>query len=71
MYLNVDIVYLAMKREPESKFLKIKCNKCRNEQITFNRAATTVKCLVCGDVLAEPTGGVADIKAKVIQVLDK
>ncbi len=60
-----------MKREPTSKFLKVKCNKCRNEQITFNRAASTVKCLVCGAVLAEPTGGVADIKAKVIQILDK
>ncbi len=60
-----------MKREPESKFLKVKCNKCRNEQIMFNRAASIVKCLVCGSVLAEPTGGVADIKAKVIQVLDK
>ena len=60
-----------MKKEPESKFLKVKCNKCRNEQITFNRAATTVKCLVCNTVLAEPTGGVANIKAKIIQVLDK
>ena len=60
-----------MKREPESKFLRVKCNKCRNEQITFNRAASTVKCLVCGDILAEPTGGVVDLKGKVIQVLDK
>ena len=61
----------GLRREPESKFLKIKCNKCRNEQITFNRVAVTVKCLVCGSVLAEPTGGVADIKASIIQILDK
>ena len=71
MYLKVGTVYLAMKKEPTSKFLKVKCNKCRNEQILFNRAASTVTCLVCSAVLAEPTGGVADIKGKVIQVLDK
>ena len=56
---------------PESKFLKVKCTKCRNEQIIFSKVAMEVKCLVCGKVLAEPTGGAADIKAKVIQVLDK
>lgn len=56
---------------PESKFLKVKCAKCRNEQIIFSKAAMQVKCLVCGKALAEPTGGIADIKAKVIQVLDK
>ncbi len=56
---------------PESKFLKVKCGKCRNEQIVFSKSAAQVKCLVCGKVLAEPTGGVADIKAKVIQILDK
>lgn len=56
---------------PESKFLKVKCSKCRNEQIIFSKAAIQVKCLVCGKVLAEPTGGAADIKGKLIQILDK
>jgi small subunit ribosomal protein S27e len=49
-------------RMPKSRFLKVKCKKCRNEQIVFNKAATVVKCLVCGSVLAEPTGGLAIIK---------
>ncbi len=52
-----------------SKFVKVKCEKCKNEQTIFERASTEVKCLVCGEVLAEPTGGKAMIKAKVLSVL--
>ncbi|NIO43980.1 MAG: 30S ribosomal protein S27e [Candidatus Aenigmarchaeota archaeon] len=55
--------------KPKSKFLKVSCPKCKNEQIIFNKASSNVKCLVCGFELAEPTGGKAKIKAKVIQVL--
>ncbi|MFH0832642.1 MAG: 30S ribosomal protein S27e [Candidatus Aenigmatarchaeota archaeon] len=51
------------------KFLKVKCLKCKNEQIVFNKAATVVKCLVCDSVLAEPTGGSVKIKAKVLENL--
>ncbi|MEM5782506.1 MAG: 30S ribosomal protein S27e [Candidatus Aenigmatarchaeota archaeon] len=53
--------------KPESKFLKVVCSKCKNEQIIFNKATSLVKCLVCGAELAEPTGGKAKIKAKVLQ----
>ena len=53
---------------PKSKFLKVICSKCKNEQIIFNKASSIVKCLVCGFELAEPTGGKAKIKSKVIQV---
>ncbi len=55
--------------KPKSKFLKVVCPKCKNEQIIFNKSSTLVKCLVCGTELAVPTGGKAKIKAKVIQVL--
>ena len=55
---------------PKSKFLKVKCKKCRNEQIIFNKAAIAVKCLVCDTTLAEPTGGHADIKTKVEEAMD-
>ena len=47
------------------KFIKVKC-KCKNEQVIFDSPATTVRCLVCKEVLAEPRGSKADIKAKVI-----
>ncbi len=46
-------------------FLKVKC-KCKNEQVIFKRASTVVKCLVCNEVLSQPTGGDADVKAEVI-----
>ncbi len=55
---------------PKSKFIKVKCNKCKNEQVIFGKAASEVKCLVCGNVLATPTGGKTKIKAKVLEVLE-
>lgn len=54
----------------ETKFLKLRCNKCKNEQITFGKVANTVKCLVCGEVLAESTGGKTKVIARVLEVLE-
>lgn len=59
-----------MVERTESKFFKVMCSKCKNEQIIFDKAASAVKCLVCGAELAESTGGKAKIKAKVVQVFD-
>ena len=50
-----------------TKFLKVKCNKCKNEQVIFERAATPVNCLVCNDPLAIPTGGRAKVIAKILE----
>ncbi|MEE9174096.1 MAG: 30S ribosomal protein S27e [bacterium] len=55
--------------ETRSKFLRVRCRDCGNEQILFDRAASTVTCLVCNATVAEPTGGKADIKAEVLEVL--
>lgn len=55
-------------RKTESKFLKVTCSKCKNEQVIFNKASSKVKCLVCESELSEPTGGKAKVKSKVIQV---
>lgn len=40
-----------------SKFVKVKCGKCKNEQITYTKASMNVKCLVCGETLVKPAGG--------------
>lgn len=56
--------------KPKSKFLKVTCSKCKNEQVIFNKASTYVKCLVCGEELAEPNGGKAKIKAKVLHTFE-
>lgn len=52
---------------PKSKFLRVMCGKCRNDQIIYNKAATVVKCLKCGEVLADPIGGQAIVKGKVLE----
>ena len=57
-------------KEPTSKFVKIRCAKCKNEQIMFGKASSNVKCLVCGKILAEPTGGKSKIKARILEVLE-
>lgn len=57
------------KLEPESKFVKIRCPKCKNEQILFEKATTKVACIVCGNVLAEPHGGKARLKARILEAL--
>ncbi|HWQ19274.1 MAG TPA: 30S ribosomal protein S27e [Methanotrichaceae archaeon] len=53
-----------------SKFIKVKCDDCGNEQVIFANASTVVKCLVCGRTLAEPTGGKATIKTAIVEVLE-
>jgi len=55
--------------ESTSKFIKVRCPKCKNEQIVFGKASTHVTCLICAKPLVEPTGGKANIKARVIEVL--
>ena len=55
-----------MNRETKSKFIKVRCNKCKNEQIVFGKSASVVNCLVCGDGLLEPSGGKSKIKARVL-----
>jgi len=50
--------------QPKSRFLKVKCPDCSNEQVIFGSAATVVKCLACGKTLAKPIGGKAEILTK-------
>ena len=56
--------------EPSSRFVKVRCSKCKNEQIIFGKPSTKVSCLVCSSVLAEPSGGKGKIKARVLEVLE-
>ncbi len=48
------------------RFVKVRC-KCKNEQVIFDKPSTTVRCLVCGQVLAEPSGSRAQIKGKPVE----
>lgn len=57
-------------KQTTSKFVKVRCPKCKNEQIIFGRASTKIKCLICQKVVADPTGGKSKIKARVLEVLE-
>jgi len=61
---------MAKKIEPRSKFLTVKCSKCKNEQIIFNKPSSIIKCLVCGEILSEPTGGTGEVKGKLLKELE-
>ena len=54
---------------PKSKFLRVACRKCKNEQVVFSKASTLVKCMKCEAELVIPTGGKADVKGKILQSL--
>ncbi|MCK5587208.1 MAG: 30S ribosomal protein S27e [Candidatus Lokiarchaeota archaeon] len=56
--------------QPRSRFLLVRCPECGNEQKIFGSATTTVLCIICNRVLAEPTRGKAQIVSKIIQVLE-
>ena len=53
----------------ESKFIRVRCSKCKNTQIIFGKSSSKVKCLKCGKIVADPSGGKAKIRALVEEVL--
>ena len=56
--------------EIKSKFIKVRCNKCKNEQIIFEKPSSKIECLVCGAPLSGPTGGKGKIVARLLEVLE-
>jgi small subunit ribosomal protein S27e len=56
--------------KPRSKFLRVKCSDCGNEQVVFNSTTMQVNCNVCGSVLAESSGGKAKIRGEVVAELE-
>jgi len=61
---------MELVKETTSKYIKVRCPKCKNEQIIFGKCSAKVKCLVCSKPLAEATGGKARIKSRVLEVLE-
>lgn len=55
---------------PRSKFIRVKCLKCGNEQIVFGHAVNKVNCKVCGVELVTPSSGRAIIKGEIIAVFE-
>ena len=57
-------------KKPESKFIKVRCKDCENEQVLFNKAGIAVSCHICGSKLAIPRGGKAEIKGEILEVIE-
>jgi small subunit ribosomal protein S27e len=57
-------------RKTVSKFIKVRCKDCENEQVLFNKAANLVYCHICGSKLAIPSGGKAKIKGEILEVIE-
>ncbi|MCJ2534192.1 MAG: 30S ribosomal protein S27e [Candidatus Thermoplasmatota archaeon] len=57
-------------QKPKSKFIKVRCNDCENEQAVFDKTSTTVHCHICGSKLAIPGGGKARIKGKILEIVE-
>ena len=61
---------VRLNRENRSRFYRVKCPDCENEQVIFGKAATVVDCIVCGKVLAEPAGGKPYITAEILAEIE-
>jgi small subunit ribosomal protein S27e len=56
--------------EPKSRFVKVRCKDCENEQVLFNKASNVISCHICGSKLAIPSGGKAIIKGEILEVIE-
>jgi small subunit ribosomal protein S27e len=61
---------MAIKNPRDTKFLRVKCSKCKSSQVIFGKSSQKVRCVQCDAVIAEPAGGKAKIRARVEEVLN-
>ena len=57
-------------KKSDSKFIKVRCKDCENEQVLFNKASTIVSCHICGSKLVIPSGGKAKIKGEILEIIE-
>lgn len=55
---------------PKSRFLRVRCSSCGNEQVVFGSPASLVKCVVCENTLAIPRSGKGRVSTTIIEVLE-
>jgi len=58
-----------MVMNPTSKFVKVVCVRCGNNQIVFGKSSIKVKCSKCNKLLVKTGGGKIKIKTLVREVL--
>ena len=57
-------------KKTKSKFIKVRCKDCENEQVLFDKASSIVSCHICGSKLAIPKGGKAEIKGELLEFIE-
>ena len=55
---------------PNSKFIKVRCKDCENEQVLFNKSSSVVSCHICGSKLALPKGGKAEVRGEILETIE-
>lgn len=61
---------MQKKEDAKSHYYRVKCSDCGGDQIIYDSIASKVKCISCGKVLAEPSGGKATLFTKEVLRLD-
>ena len=56
--------------KPRTRFLRVKCSACGNEQIIFGSPSTKVHCIACEKTIALPRGGKGKILTRIIAVCE-
>ena len=59
-----------MQEKQRSRFLRVRCNDCGNEQLVYSHVSSVVRCKVCSKTLAVPRGGKAEIKTTILGVVE-
>ena len=54
-----------VEQKPSSKFLKVNCKECEQENIVYSHATTAIMCKSCGNIITKPTGSKARIMGKI------
>ncbi|MCD6571924.1 MAG: 30S ribosomal protein S27e [Thermoplasmata archaeon] len=57
-------------QEVGSRFIRVRCKDCGNEQVLFNKCSTKIFCHICSSILAEPKGGKAEVKGEILEELE-
>jgi len=55
-----------MQEKQRSRFLRVRCSDCGNEQLVYSHVSSVVRCKVCSKTLAVPRGGKAEIKVTIL-----
>jgi len=54
-------------RFPRTTFLRVRCENCGHEIVTFSHASTRVYCPGCKKLLVKPTGGKATVYGIILE----